>query len=245
MTSSVPDTSGSPEPLWRRAYEWWLVQVKHLLPPTIFFFFGFNLVLFTRWATLEERGIPFTNFFAATLLALLVGKAVLVVDNLRLMHRFDGAPLMQPILFKSAIYWLCVFVLRLAEALWDFWRAGGVLGDFPNFMIAHFSWPRFLVIQIWLMVLFLVYVTAHELNTLFGDGELPRLFLRWHSSEAKLTRRQRIRLLKRLNRLTEANPVEVIGEKGSLAHTELVGILRQLAARSGENHTSRVEQANP
>ena len=81
------------------------------------------------------------------------------------------------------------------------------------------------------MVLFLVYVTAHELNTLFGDGELPRLFLRWHSSEAKLTRRQRIHLLVRLNRLTQANPVEVISEKGSPAHSELVEILRQLATR--------------
>ena len=128
--------------------------------------FGFNLILFTRWMTLQEYGIPFTNFFAATLLALLVGKAVLVVDNLRLMHRFDGAPLIQPILFKSAIYWVCVFVLRLGEALWHFWRAGGALGDFPDFLVAQFSWPRFLAIQIWLMVLFLVYVTAHELDTL-------------------------------------------------------------------------------
>jgi hypothetical protein len=35
-----------PAPLWRRAS---LVArtVKHVLPPTIFFFFGFNLILFT------------------------------------------------------------------------------------------------------------------------------------------------------------------------------------------------------
>ena len=137
-----------------------------------------------------------------------------MVDNLRFMRRFDGAPLIQPILFKSAIYWLCVFVFRIVEGLLHFLRDGGALGDFPNFLVAQFSWPRFLAIQIWLMVLFLVYVTAHELNTLFGDGELPRLFLRWHSSEAKLTRRQRIRLLTRLNRLTEAVPVEVISEQG-------------------------------
>jgi hypothetical protein len=44
-----------------------------------------------------------------------------------------------------------------------------------------------------LMVLFLVYVTTYELNMLIGDGELYRLFFRWRSSEAKLTRRQRIR----------------------------------------------------
>ena len=51
--------------------------------------------------TLQEHGILFTNFFGATLAALLVGKAVLVIDNLRFMHRFDGALLIQPILFKS------------------------------------------------------------------------------------------------------------------------------------------------
>ena len=234
MTSSVTAASEARAPLWRRAFDWWLAQVKHVLPPTVFFFFGFNLILLTRWLTLREHGVPFTNFFAATLLALLVGKAVLVVDNLPFMRRFDGAPLIQPILFKSMIYWLCVFVVRLAEGLFQFLRDGGALGDFPNFLAAQFSWPRFLVIQIWLMVLFLVYVTAHELNTLFGDGKLPRLFLRWHSSEAKLTRRQRIRLLTRLNKLTKDNPVEVISEKGAPAHIELIGILRELAARPGD-----------
>ena len=237
MKSSVTAVSGLPAPLWRRAFDWWLVQVKHVLPPTFFFFFGFNLILFTRWMTLQEHGIPFNNFFAATVLALLVGKVVLVVDNMHFMRRFDGAPLIQPILFKSMIYWLCVFVFRIAEGLFHFMHDGGAVGDFPAFLVAQFSWPRFLAIQIWLMVLFLVYVTAHELNTLFGDGELPRLFLRWHSSEAKLTRRQRIRLLTRLNRLTAANPVEVISEQDSPAHTELVGILHQLAAGPAQTKT--------
>jgi len=227
----VTIASGARAPLWRRTFDWWLVQLKHVLPPTIFFLIGFNLILFTRWMTLQEHGIPFTNFFAASLAALLVGKAVLVVDNLPFMRHFDGAPLIQPILFKSAIYWVVVFAFRLAEGLLHFVGDGGALADFPHFLAAQFSWPRFLAIQVWLMVLFLIYVTGHELNTLFGDGELPRLFLRWHSSEAKLTRRQRIRLLTRLNRLTEANPVEVISERGSSAHIELVGILRQLAAR--------------
>ena len=230
MTSFADRAPDAPAPLWRRAFDWWLAQVKHVLPPTLFFFVGFNLILFTRWMTLQEHGIPFTNFFGATLAALLVGKAVLVVDNLPFMHRFDGAPLVQPILFKSAIYWVCVFVFRIAEGLFHFLHDGGALAAFPDFLAAQFSWPRFLAIQIWLMVLFLVYVTAHELNTLFGDGELPRLFLRWHSSEAKLTRRQRIRLLTRLNRLTEANPIEAFSDRGSLAHAELVDILHRLAS---------------
>ena len=205
--------ASAPTSLLRRAFDWWLAQVKHVLPPTIFFFIGFNLILWTKRLILEEHGIEFNGFLTATLAALLVGKAVLVTDNLPFMRRFDGSPIIQPILFKSVIYWLCVFIVRLLERLIHFLIAGGAISDFPAHLVEDFSWARFLSIQIWLMVLFLVYCTIHELNTLFGDGELYRLFFRWRSSEAKLTRRQRIRLLARLNRLTEANPIEAFSER--------------------------------
>jgi hypothetical protein len=220
----------APAALLRRAIAWWLTQVKHALPPTIFFFVGFNLILYTKRLILQEHGIEFSGFFTSLVAALLVGKAVLVTDNMRFMRRFDGAPMLQPILFKSAIYWLCVLIVRLAEELVHFVAAGGAITDFGDHFAGQFPLARFLPIQIWLMVLFLVYVTMHELNLLFGDGELYRLFFRWRSSEAKLTRRQRIRLLTRLNRLTEANPIEAFSDRTSPAHTELVAILHQLAS---------------
>ena len=222
--------ASTPTTLLQRVVTWWLAQVKHALPPTIFFFVGFNLILLTKRLILQEHGIEFSGFFTATVAALLVGKAVLVTDNLPFMRRFDGAPMIQPILFKSAIYWLCVLIVRLAEELIRFVAAGGPIADFGDHLVSHFSLARFLSIQIWLMVLFLAYVTIHELNELFGDGELYRLFFRWRSSEAKLTRRQRIRLLTRLNRLTEANPIEAFSERTSPAYTELVAILQKLAS---------------
>jgi hypothetical protein len=162
--------ASAPAPFLRRAFDWWIAQVKHALPPTIFFFVGFNLILWTKRLILEEHGVEFGGFLTATLAALLVGKAVLVTDNLPFMRRFDGAPLIQPILFKSAIYWLCVFMVRLAEGLVHFLAAGGVIADFPTHLVEHFSWPRFLSVQLWLMVLFLVYVTTHELNMLIGEA---------------------------------------------------------------------------
>jgi len=222
--------TAAPMPFLRRAFDWWLAQVRHVLPPTIFFFVGFNLILWTKRLVLEEHGIDFSGFFTATLAALLVGKAVLATDHLPFMRRFDGAPMIQPIIFKTAIYWLCILIVRLAEELVQFLANGRTVTDFPTYLIESLSWSRFLSIQIWLMVLFLVYVTVHELNTLFGDGELYRLFFRWRSSEAKLTRRRRVRLLIRLNRLTEANSIEAISERGSPAYAELVDILRELAS---------------
>ena len=228
---SQPALSAStPTPLLWRAVTWWLAQVKHALPPTIFFFVGFNLILWTKRLILQEHGIEFSGFFTAIVAAMLVGKAVLVTDNLPFMRRFDGAPMIQPILFKTTIYWVCVLIVRLAEEVIHFVAAGGAIAAFGDHFVNHFSWPRFLSVQIWLMVLFLAYVTIHELNQLFGDGELYRLFFRWRSSEAKLTRRQRIRLLTRLNRLTEANPIEAFSDRTSPVHTELVTLLHELAS---------------
>ena len=229
MSQSIVATA-APMPFLRRAFDWWLAQVRHVLPPTIFFFVGFNLILWTKRLVLEEHGIDFSGFFTATLAALLVGKAVLATDHLPFMRRFDGAPMIQPIIFKTAIYWLCILIVRVVEELVQFLANGRTVTDFPTYLIESLSWSRFLSIQIWLMVLFLVYVTVHELNTLFGDGELYRLFFRWRSSEAKLTRRRRVRLLIRLNRLTEANSIEAISERGSPAYAELVDILRELAS---------------
>ena len=230
MDATQDSVHAARPPIWTRAFHWWLAQVRHMLPAVIFFFIGFNLVLWTKSIVLQQHGIPFSGFMAATLAALLVGKAVLVTDQLPFMRRFEGAPLIQPILFKSLIYWVVVFIVRIAEGFVHFVLDGGSPGAFLPHLGEIFSWPRFLLVQVWLMVLFLIYVTIHELNMLFGYGELPRLFFRWRSSQAKLTRRQRIRLLKRLSLLTEAHDVAEFKDSSTPAHAELVKIITVLAA---------------
>jgi hypothetical protein len=228
---STSAVSAAPVPFWLRAFNWWLAQVRHTLPAVIFFFLGFNLILFTKTMVLQEQGIPFSGFAVATLAALLVGKAVLVTDHMPFMRRFEGAPLIQPILFKSAIYWVVTFIVRMVDGLVHFVHGGGAPADFLPYLVDNFSWPRFLSVQVWLMVLFMIYVTIHELNTLFGDGELPRLFFRWRSSEAKLTRRQRIRLLTRLAHLTDKHDLAEFRDASTPAHAQLVEIVTQLSSR--------------
>ncbi len=178
MTTITLPAAGPKRPFWRRALAWCAGEIKHVLPPTIFFFVGFNLILWTKRMTLQEQHIEFSGFLVAVMAALVVGKAVLVTDHMSFMRRFDGAPLLQPILFKAAIYSACVLLVRIGEELLHFLPDAGPLVDFPQHLIDRFSWPRFLTIQVWLMVLFVIYVTIHELNALFGDGELYRLFFR-------------------------------------------------------------------
>lgn len=216
----------------------WLARVGHVLlhefrevvPPTIFFFFGFNLILFTKRLILEDYLIQFTGFFIATTGALIVGKTVLVVDKIPFLRRFDRAPLIQPILFKTVVYTFFVGIARLLEEFISYVSRGGVVGHggFIEEQLGNFNWHRFIATQMWIFVLFLVYVTASEFNALFGDGELFKILFKRRASKLQATRRARIRLLVRLARLTEAHPIEALGDRGSAPHAELVGILRGL-----------------
>ena len=210
-------------------------EFRHVLPPTIFFFIGFNLILFTKRLFLAEYLIQFTGFAIATTAALIVGKAVLVADKLPFIRRFDHAPLIQPILFRTAVYSVVVSVARLLEALAHYLIEGGKLGGgrFIEHQLGKFSWDQFIAVQLWIFVLFLIYSTARHLNELFGDGELFSILFKRRSSTLRMTRRARIRALVRVARLTEAHPFRVFEDPASAPHRELVGLVRTLARTDG------------
>src|SRR5215831_6308182 len=207
-----------------------LHELREMLPPTIFFFVGFNLILLTTNLLLANYGAQFLNFMLATAAALVVGKAVLVANATRSIRRYDRAPLIRPILFKTLFYWAVVFVARLLEHFIRFWLIEhNPLGSFVPHMVATFDWHRFAAIQIWILVLFLVYVTATELNHLFGEGELWHILFTSRPSELPLDRRQRIFELVRLSKLADAHSVDEFRDPTSTAHTQLVDIMRRIA----------------
>lgn len=72
--------------------------------------------------------------------------------------------------------------------------------------------------------MFLIYAAA-SLNALFGHGELFKIFFARRSSELKLNRRQQIRKLTRLSRLTDAHTLEELEDRGSNAHRELIALI--------------------
>jgi hypothetical protein len=117
----------------------------------------------------------------------------MVANALPFFRRFDTAPIVQPVLFKTVIYWAVVFLVRFLEKLGKYWFTGGTLSGIPEYVAKHFSWNRFVAIQIWIFVLFLIYTIGAELNSLFGNGELIKILFTRRSSELKLSRRQRIR----------------------------------------------------
>jgi hypothetical protein len=200
-----------------------LHEVREALPPTIFFFAGFNFIVFTTNLLLADYALAVGSFMLATLAALVVGKAVLVANAMPYVRRYDRAPLLQPILFKTGFYWVVATLARLLEQVVRPALAGrSPFADLP-------SWHRFTAVSLWILVLFLIYVTASELSRLFGPGEIRRLFLTSRPSELRLNRRQRIRELIHLSRLMDAHSVDEFRDPASPAHAKLIGILERLA----------------
>jgi hypothetical protein len=205
-------------------------EFDEIWPPTLFFIIGFNLILLTTNLILSNYGEEFATYLVATVSALVVGKVVPVVNATSLIRRYDRAPLIQPILFKTVFYWVAVFIARLIEHWIKYiFSEDYQFGMFVPHEIAAFSWSRFIAIQLWIFVLFLVYLTAHEFNRLFGHGELARILFTYRPSELQLNRRERIRELVRLSKLADAHSVDEFRDPTSAAHTQLVDIVHRLA----------------
>ena len=62
MSNATLADAGAKRPVWRRAFQWWLAQVRHTLPAVIFFFVGFNLILWTQQMVLGNTASRSPDF---------------------------------------------------------------------------------------------------------------------------------------------------------------------------------------
>jgi hypothetical protein len=207
-----------------------LKELRKVIAPTLFFAIGFNLIALTTQLILADYLIHFANFLIVTMSALIVGKAVLVTNALPFFHRFDTAPVIQPVLFKATLYWAVVFLVRFLEKVGHYFLGGGTWNGIAAYVENNFSWNRFIAIQIWIFILFLVYSMAAELNSLFGSGELLRTLFARRSSEHKLNRRQRVRTLVKLSQLVESHTLEELRDRTSSAHKQMIELITHLAS---------------
>jgi hypothetical protein len=159
-----------------RLFAFLIEEFEELLPPTVFFAISFNLILLTTQLILADYLVHFLSFLVATTSALVVGKSVLLADALPFFRRFDTAPMIQSVLFKTMVYWVVVFLVRFLEKLVEYWFSGGTFSGIPDYIANHFTWHRFAAIQIWIFVLFLIYTSVADLNARLGKGELVKMF---------------------------------------------------------------------
>ena len=151
-------------------------EIGALLPPTIFFFIALHLVAFVRVLMLKGTGIAPGTAVSATVAALILGKAVLIANSLPFINRYPDKPLVYNIAWKTTIYALVAMLIHYMERLVHFWReAGGFIAGNDK-LLAETVWPHFWAIQIFLVMLILMYCTTHELVRVIGGDKVRRMF---------------------------------------------------------------------
>lgn len=155
-------------------------KLKHefmqMLPPTIFFFIAFSLLMLTQRLIEREYNIPLTKFGAVFIGALLVGKAVLVADYLKFVNKFPHKPLIYNIFWKSAIYFTVACIFRYLEEIIPLISKHEDFIMANQHLIAETEWTHFCLVMIWLAVLFLIYCTMRELIRVIGKDKVLQIF---------------------------------------------------------------------
>ena len=151
-------------------------EIAEVIPPTVFFFIAFQVIAFTRALMLEEYGIRVSTFVTASIAALVVAKVVVLTDLLPFLNRFPEKPLIYNVVWKTAIYLVAAIFVRYVEHLISFVRQHGDLATANRRLLDEVVWPHFWAVQIWLVVLFLVYCALRELIRVLGRDRVRSMF---------------------------------------------------------------------
>lgn len=151
-------------------------ELDELIPVTVFFFVAFQLLALTDALILKEYGIRASVFLAATLTALVVSKVVIITDHFALVNRFPEKPLIYNVVWKTVIYFAASLAVRYVEHLVHFWRHSAAFAEANRRLLAEVVWPHFWAVQLWLLVLLLVYCAFRELVRALGRERIIQMF---------------------------------------------------------------------
>jgi hypothetical protein len=87
-------------------------EIEALLPPTIFFFVALHIVSLVRVLMLKGTGIATGTSVSVTVMALILGRAVLLADLLPFINRYPTKPLIYNMVWKTVIYTLVALLVH-------------------------------------------------------------------------------------------------------------------------------------
>jgi hypothetical protein len=153
-------------------------EIREMIPVVIYFVITFNIIGFTKALMLREYGIQVSTFVGATVGALLVAKAVLLVGVLPFMEPFPKVPILYNVLWKTLLYALAAVMMQVLEEVIRALLTDGHLAPVGDAL----GRPHFWVVQIWLVMALLVFCAFRELIRVLGPEQSKEIFLGMRSS---------------------------------------------------------------
>lgn len=152
-------------------------EIREAVFPAIYFLVLFHFAVATKILLLDSYNVTPVVLASATVMALVVAKAILIIDALPISRRFAHRPLYQRILWKTFTYGALVSLFRVLEELIPQWIKYGSLSEAGQNLIHDISWPHFWVIQMWLVASIVGYSFIAGFDEHLGKGSVKRALL--------------------------------------------------------------------
>lgn len=157
-------------------FKWMKKEFESIFPAVLYFFFAINLFKLTFGWIIEGLGQELITFPRTVIVSLIIGKIMLVVEALPFLNKFSGRPLVYTTVWKTFIYSSFGIMFLYLEKLIPLLIKYKDLNIAWDRMLCNIIWPRFISSQIWLVVLFFLFVVFREVNQALGKGKLYKIF---------------------------------------------------------------------
>jgi hypothetical protein len=148
-------------------------EIKKMLPVALFFLLALHMLALTKMVVLGQ-GISVAGTAAATIGALIVAKAILVVELLPFAKLF-GHRMLYNILWKTLLFAVTATLFQLLEDFLPRLFHGQGFVQAMGAMIADMQWAHFWVIQMWLVALLFLYCFMSDLFRAVGADRVRSL----------------------------------------------------------------------
>ena len=146
-------------------------EIREALPATIFFIFLFHLIGLSKAVVLDEYSITSLRSMGATVGALIVAKAVLVVEALPIARLFSSRRIFN-ILWRTLLYGVVALIFRFVEELIPYVSRHGEMLSAIRAMIGEISWALFAVLALWLFFGLFLYTLSSDLVRVAGPDKV-------------------------------------------------------------------------
>lgn len=149
-------------------------EIREALPATLFFLFLFHMIALTKAVALDEYSITALSAASATVGALIVAKAILVVEALPLARLFSARRMSQ-ILWKTLLYGAVALLFRFLEEFLPLALKHGGWVSATKAMYREVSWPLFGVLALWIAGGLFLYCLASDLVEAVGRERMKEM----------------------------------------------------------------------
>src|SRR5579883_1417976 len=143
-------------------------EAIHTIPAVIYFWVAFVLIFFTSGLMCKPSGFRYFTYLSITISALVIGKILIIVNAMPFINLFPQKPLIYNIIIF--LFWNIDNILHLYSQSHDWIIA-------YQFHLAELGTPEFWTCELWLLIVFLIFIVFSELARVMGRDKLRQMIV--------------------------------------------------------------------